>query len=78
MSAQPDAAALLASVADALNACERSGILVSLTEGAVTTRCGYVLAVGDPRLGGRWAARMRMEHGGEGGRTEITEGEQRA
>jgi hypothetical protein len=70
-----DAAPLLAAVADALNACERSGILVSLTEGAVTTRCGYVLAVGDARLGSRWAVRMRIEHGGEddGPRREITE-----
>lgn len=73
-----DAGALLAAVADALNACERSGILASLTEGAVTTRCGYVLAVGDSRLGSRWAVRMRIEPGGEpdtpAGRVEIHEG----
>jgi hypothetical protein len=73
-----DAAALLAAVSDALNACERSGVLVSLTEGAVATSCGYVLAVGDPRLGSRWAVRMRIEHGGEHGRVEITEGERQA
>jgi hypothetical protein len=74
-----DATSLLAAIAAALNACERSGLLVSLTEGAVTTRCGYVLAVGDPRLGSRWAPRMRIEFDpdgdGPGRRTEITEGE---
>lgn len=50
---QPDAAALLRSVADALNACESAGITVRLKHGAVMTRNGYVLPLGD----GQWGAR---------------------
>lgn len=52
-------ARLLAAVADALNACERAGITLDLAHGAVWTRYGYVLPMGDPRLGNRWAARMK-------------------
>lgn len=52
---QPDPAALLGSVADALNACEKAGIVVKLKHGAVMTRNGYVLPVGD----GKWGARTR-------------------
>jgi len=52
-SAPPDPAALLASVAEALNACEQAGIAVRLKHGAVITRNGYVLPVGD----GQWGAR---------------------
>jgi hypothetical protein len=50
---QPDASALLAAVADALNACEAAGIAVKLKHGIVSTRNGYVLPVGD----GQWGAR---------------------
>lgn len=52
---QPDAAPLLADVAAALNACEAAGIEVKLKHGAVITRYGYVLPVGD----GEWGARTR-------------------
>ena len=53
MSGQPDPAALLGAVASALNACEAVGISVKLKHGAVITRNGYVLPVGD----GQWGAR---------------------
>jgi hypothetical protein len=53
VSPEPDAAALLSSVADALTACEAAGIAVRLKHGAVMTPLGYVLPLGD----GRWAAR---------------------
>jgi hypothetical protein len=52
-SAQPDPAALLGAVAEALNACEAAGITVKLKHGIVSTRNGYVLPLGD----GRWGAR---------------------
>ena len=55
-------AALLGQVADALNACERAGLVIRLAHGTVVTGHGYVLAVGDPRLGARWQARTRMPH----------------
>ena len=58
--APSDPAALLASVADALNALENAGITVDLAGGAVMTDRGYVMAVGDSRLGGKWQARTRM------------------
>ena len=58
--AASDPARLLASVADALNALEKAGITVDLAGGAVMTPRGYVMAVGDPRLGSRWAARTRL------------------
>jgi hypothetical protein len=48
-----DARRLLRQVAAALNACEAAGIRVRLKHGAVITREGYVLPLGD----GRWAAR---------------------
>ena len=60
---QPDPAALLARVADALNACERAGVTVQLNHGGALTSHGYVLATGDPRLGTRWQARMRLRRG---------------
>ena len=50
---RPDPAALLSSVAAALTACEQAGIKVRLRHGAVMTREGYVLPLGD----GRWRAR---------------------
>ena len=50
---------LLSSVADALNQCERHGLIVDLEKDGVITTRGYVLPVGDSRLGSRWAARMR-------------------
>lgn len=53
MPGQPDAAALLAAVAEALAACEQAGISVKLRHGAVYTRNGYVLPLGD----GQWGAR---------------------
>lgn len=52
---------LLAAVADALNQCERAGVMVRLAHGTVVTEYGYVLAVGDPRLGARWQARTRLD-----------------
>ena len=55
-----DAARLLASVADALNALENAGITVDLAGGAVMTPRGYVMAVGDARLGHKWQARTRL------------------
>ena len=56
-----DPARLLAAVAEALNACERNGLAVDLEHGAALTVRGYVLPVGDPRLGSRWAVRQRLE-----------------
>ena len=56
----PDAKRLLAAVADALNALENAGITVDLAAGAVMTPRGYVTALGDARLGSRWAARTRL------------------
>jgi hypothetical protein len=53
MPGQPDAPALLGAVADALTACEQAGIAVKLKHGAVYTRFGFVLEVGDAR----WEAR---------------------
>jgi hypothetical protein len=58
--ASSDPARLLSSVADALNALENAGITVDLAGGAVMTPRGYVMAVGDERLGSRWQARTRM------------------
>ena len=55
-----DAARLLSAVADALNALENAGITVDLAGGAVMTPRGYVMAVGDDRLGHRWQARTRL------------------
>ena len=49
----PDAETLLATVAEALNACDAAGFTVKLKHGAVMTRVGYVLPLGD----GKWAAR---------------------
>lgn len=59
-SAQPDPAVLLAAVADALSRCERAGIAVQLVHDSILTEQGYVLSVGDPRLGTRWQARPRL------------------
>ena len=55
-----DPARLLTVVADALNALENAGITVDLAGGAVMTERGYVMAVGDDRLGSRWQARTRL------------------
>ena len=55
-----DAARLLAAVADALNACDRGGLHVCLDYGVVVTEHGYVLPLGEPRLGNRWKARMKV------------------
>jgi hypothetical protein len=52
---------LLGAVADALNQCERHGLAVDLEHGAALTTRGYVLPVGDSRLGSRWAVRSRLE-----------------
>ena len=54
---------LLSAVADALNQCERHGLVVDLEKDGVITTRGYVLPVGDSRLGSRWAARMRTPSG---------------
>jgi len=58
-----EAALLLSAVADALNACEKAGILVQLAHGATITDQGYVLAPFDEdpgHVGQRWVARTRM------------------
>ena len=55
-----DAARLLSAAADALNALENAGITVDLAAGAVMTPRGYVMAVGDARLGSKWQARTRL------------------
>jgi hypothetical protein len=55
-----DAGRLLAAVADALNALENAGITADLAAGAVMTPRGYVMAVGDDRLGSKWQARTRL------------------
>ena len=54
---EPDPAALLASLASALDRCDRAGLGVELRHGIVITRAGYVLPVG-----GRWAVRMLRKH----------------
>ena len=58
--AASDPARLLAAVADALNRCERSGLIIDLEHGGVLTSRGYVLPVGDERLGMRWQVRTRL------------------
>ena len=55
-----DTTRLLSAVADALNDCERAGMTVDLAAGAVMTPRGYVMALGDGRLGSRWQARTRL------------------
>lgn len=62
-----DPARLLGAVAEALNQCERAGVTVDPDHGAVSTRYGYVIAVGDARLGGRWAVRQKIPAGNEKG-----------
>jgi hypothetical protein len=52
-------------VADVLNQCERAGLVVQLAHGTVVTGHGYVLAVGDSRLGARWQARPRLPAPGD-------------
>lgn len=64
-SAGSDPAHLLAVIADALNQCERHGIVVDLEHGAVMTSRGYVLPAGESRLGHRWAIRQRLEPDGD-------------
>jgi len=59
--AASDASRLLAAVADALNQCEHHGLAVDLEHGAALTTQGYVLPVGDSRLGSRWAVRQKLE-----------------
>lgn len=49
---------LLKQVADALNACERAGMALDLSHGAVTSRAGYVLP-GGPGQG--WSVRLRTD-----------------
>ena len=51
---------LLSLVADALNQCERAGLIIDAGNGALSCKPGYVLPVGDSRLGNRWAVRMRV------------------
>jgi hypothetical protein len=52
MTGQPDPAALLQAVADALTACAGAGLKVKLRHGAVYSGAGYVLPAG-----GGWVAR---------------------
>lgn len=63
MSQAADPDRLLTAVADALNALERAGIAVDLEHGAALTTQGYVLPVGDGRLGSRWAVREKLPAG---------------
>jgi hypothetical protein len=58
--AATDPATLLSSLADALNDCERNGLIVDLKAGIAMTSRGYVIPVGDDRLGHRWQARTRL------------------
>ena len=58
--APSDPSRLLAAVADALNRCERHGLVVDLERDGVITSQGYILPVGDARLGTRWAVRARL------------------
>ena len=50
---KPDPAALLSSLAAALNACDRVGLHVKLRHGIVFTDAGFVLVIKD-----RWVARL--------------------
>lgn len=54
---------LLKGLADALNACEKAGLLVYLADGAAITNEGYALPVGGAgevsMIGERWVARTR-------------------
>jgi hypothetical protein len=61
-----DPARLLDAVADVLNQCERARLVVRLAHGTVVTEYGYVLPVGDGRLGSRWQARNRLRPAGIG------------
>jgi hypothetical protein len=54
---EPDPAALLSSLASALDRCDRAGLDVRLKHGIVITEAGYVLPVK-----GKWAARMLGKH----------------
>ena len=54
---KPDPAALLASLASALDRCDRAGLDVKLRHGIVITEAGYVLPVK-----GKWVARMLWKH----------------
>jgi hypothetical protein len=56
-----DHARLLAAIADALNTCERHCLIVDLERDAVMPSRGYVMPVGDGRLGRRWRVRQRLE-----------------
>jgi len=40
--------------------CERNGLIVDLKAGIAMTSRGYVIPVGDDRLGHRWQARTRL------------------
>jgi hypothetical protein len=62
VSPKPDAARLLAAIADALNAAERAGITVEHPTIALMTSHGDVLPIGDDRLGIRWEARPKVPH----------------
>jgi len=62
---QPDPSDLLGAVAGALNACEQAGITVRLKHGAVMTRNGYVLPVGDHQWGARTLAYSPFGPGGD-------------
>lgn len=50
---EPDPAAILDSLASALNRCERAGLHPALKHGIVFTEAGFVLVIKD-----KWAARM--------------------
>ena len=54
---EPDPAALLASLASALDRCDRAGLDVKLRHGIVITEAGYVLPVK-----GKWVTRMLGKH----------------
>jgi len=71
---------LLSTVAAALNACERAGLIIdNLQDRTVWTRAGYVVPFGDERLGTRWTVRARIPpppppppHGGRTGMSDTT------
>lgn len=56
---EPDPAALLSSLASALDRCDRAGLDVKLRHGIVITEAGYVLPVRDG-----WVTRMLGKHKG--------------
>jgi len=58
-----DTRRLLAAIAEAMNAAERAGLVITnLQDGIVWTPAGYVVPFGEERLGCRWVVRARIEY----------------